>query len=55
MCAVIGKKLWFTYTFTNKRVKITNSSPLFAKTVSGILIIVEAYAACSLAVLGFCC
>lgn len=32
--ASIGKKLWIKYTFTNKRVVITNSSPLFSRTVS---------------------
>lgn len=31
--AVVGKRLWITYRFTNKRVQIINSSPLFAKQV----------------------
>ncbi|KAF6251580.1 hypothetical protein COO60DRAFT_1628877 [Scenedesmus sp. NREL 46B-D3] len=31
--AIIGKRLWIKYRFTNKRVTIVNSSPLFAKTV----------------------
>ncbi|KAF8067251.1 hypothetical protein HT031_002298 [Scenedesmus sp. PABB004] len=30
--AIIGKRLWFTYRFTNKRVTIINTSPLFART-----------------------
>lgn len=33
--AVVGKRLWFTYRFTNKRVSIINTSPLFARTVRG--------------------
>lgn len=32
--AVVGKRLWIKYRFTNKRVQIINSSPLFAKEVS---------------------
>jgi len=31
--AVVGKRLWIKYRFTNKRVQIINSSPLFAKQV----------------------
>eukprot|EP00775_Hariotina_reticulata_P012678 gene12678-12807_t len=31
--AVVGKRLWIKYKFTNKRVTITNTSPLFANQV----------------------
>uniref|UniRef100_A0A383WHG8 YdbS-like PH domain-containing protein n=1 Tax=Tetradesmus obliquus TaxID=3088 RepID=A0A383WHG8_TETOB len=31
--AIVGKRLWIKYRFTNKRVTIINTSPLFAKTV----------------------
>ena len=31
--AVVGKRLWIKYRFTNKRVQVINTSPLFAKEV----------------------
>ena len=31
--AVVGKRLWIKYRFTNKRVQVINSSPLFARQV----------------------
>lgn len=31
--AVVGKRLWITYRFTNKRVQVINTSPLFARQV----------------------
>lgn len=34
--AIVGKRLWIKYRFTNKRVTVVNTSPLFANTVSQV-------------------